>query len=264
MCRRPEYGAEIMIIHSFDETEPVITPEAFFGKQRHICDICIVTFSGVIYRHVLEKFSCEKIASLGMTNKRTPVYLFEYEGRRICFYLSDIGASIASANLIEANWLTGASKFIMFGSAGSLNTPVTYGKYVIPEEAYRSEGTSYHYAPPADYIRISGSEKMEEVFTELGLPFVKGRVWTTDCAYRETAEQVRRRQEEGCLAVEMELAGIQAVCDFHGLELYDFLVTGDVLDDESYSSGNLDGANHDLDKFYIALETALRLDSLPE
>ena len=33
----------------------------------------------------------------------------------------------------------------------------------------------------------------------------------------------------------MELAGVQAICDYYGWNLYDFLVTGDVLD---FTDGN--------------------------
>ena len=73
---------------------------------------------------------------------------------------------------------------------------------------------------------------------------------------RETVGLTDRRRSEGCIAVEMELAGVQAVCDFTGLELYDFLVTGDVLSEDEYRVEELSDANHNMDKFYIALEIA--------
>ena len=88
---------------------------------------------------------------------------------------------------------------------------------------------------------------------------MKGRVWTTDAIYREIRNKVAERRAEGCLAVEMELAGVQAVCDYHGFELYDFLVTGDVLDTPDYQIGELHSANHDTDKLWIALEIAKRI-----
>ena len=56
--------------------------------------------------------------------------------------------------------------------------------------------------------------------------------------------------------MEMELAGVQAVCDFHNIELYDFLVTGDVVDTDSYTPDGLHEANHDMQKFYAALRIA--------
>ena len=67
------------------------------------------------------------------------------------------------------------------------------------------------------------------------------------------------RQKEGCIAVEMELAGVQSVCDYYGFALYDFLVTGDVLSGEKYEVEGFNDANHNLDKFYIALEIAKRI-----
>lgn len=48
---------------------------------------------------------------------------------------------------------------------------------------------------------------------------------TTDAIYRETKAKFEARKSEGCIAVEMELAGVQAVCDYYGWNLYDFLVT---------------------------------------
>ena len=53
-----------------------------------------------------------------------------------------------------------------------------------------------------------------------------------------------------------KLAGVQAVCSYHGLELYDFLVTGDVVDQPVYSPEGLKEANHSFDKFDIAVMIA--------
>ncbi|MCU6752299.1 phosphorylase family protein [Bovifimicola ammoniilytica] len=76
----------------------------------------------------------------------------------------------------------------------------------------------------------------------------------TDAIYRETKAKFEARKSEGCIAVEMELAGVQAVCDYYGWNLYDFLVTGDVLDKAVYDISGLANANHNMDKLYIAIE----------
>ena len=86
-----------------------------------------------------------------------------------------------------------------------------------------------------------------------------GKVCTTDAIYRETKAKLEARKKEGCIAVEMELAGVQAVCDFYGWDLYDFLVTADVLDQAVYDVSELSNANHDMDKLYIAIEIAKRI-----
>ena len=247
-----------MITDSFDmESEPIITPKSFFGEKKKICDIAIGTFSREIFSAALEAFPNEKIGEMKAANRVKSVYLLSVGDKKIAFYLSEIGACCSSTDIIEVNWMTGADKFILFGSAGALDKEKTRGRYVIPSEAYRDEGMSYHYAPPADYISIKKAEKVEEIFQSLGLPYVKGKVWTTDAIYRETKNAVVARKADGCIAVEMELAGMQAVCDFHEIELYDFLVTGDVVNQtEEYTGDGLHEANHDLGKFYVALKLA--------
>lgn len=249
-----------MIIHSFDDqSEPLFTPEAFLGPQRHLCEICILTFSDVIFREMQTRFSVREAGTLKSANGARPVYLFEHAGKTLAAALCGIGATLAGGDVEELHWITGATKFILFGSAGSLNREATAGKYVLPTEAYRDEGMSYHYAPPKDYIEIRQADRIEAIFRELRLPYVKGRVWTTDAFYRETRSQFEARKSEGCLAVEMEIAGVEAVCDFYGFALYAFLATGDVLDAPIYENDALHCANHSLDKLQIALEIAARI-----
>ncbi len=247
-----------MIIHSFDpDSEAIISPASIFGEQKKICDTAIATFSREIYPAVLERYPHEQIAEISAANRIRPVHLLTLEeDRKVVFYLSEIGSAMAGTDVIEINWKTGANKFILFGSAGALDKEATAGKYVIPTAAYRDEGLSYHYAPPADYISVPNADCLAEFFSKHHLPFVKGKVWTTDAIYMETRELVRQRKADGCIAVEMELAGVQAVCSYHGLELYDFLVTGDVVDQPVYSPEGLKEANHSFDKFDIAVMIA--------
>ena len=249
-----------MITDSFDnKSEPVFTPEHFLGPQQHLSDICILTFSHVILKELMARFALSEVGTLDSANGSRSIYAFEFDGMTIAVFLCGIGSTIAGNDVIELNLTVGATKFILFGSAGNLNREATAGKYVIPTEAYRDEGLSYHYAPPSDYIAIKNANRLAAMFDELHLPYVMGRVWTTDAFYRETKDQVAARQKEGCLAVEMELAGVEAVCDFYGFELYNFLVTGDVLDAPVYENDGLRSANHDLDKLDIALEIAKRI-----
>ena len=84
-------------------------------------------------------------------------------------------------------------------------------------------------------------------------------MWTTDSMLRETKGLVARRKSEGCIAVEMELAGVQAACDFYHLELYDFLEAGDVLEESGYEVTGLARANHEVGKLFVALKIAHRI-----
>ena len=244
-----------MITDSFDNiSEAIISPQAFFGEKNNICDTAIITFSREIYPAVLGKYPNEVVGEIRAANRIKPLHLINVNGMEIVFYLSEIGSALASTDVIEVNWKTGADKFVMFGSAGALDPEITTGKYVIPTAAYRDEGLSYHYAPPADYIEIRNANYLQRLFEDKHIPYVMGKAWTTDAVYMETRELVRKRKSEGCIAVEMELAGVQAVCDHYGLQLYDFLATGDVVDQEEYTPEGLHEANHSLDKFDVAVE----------
>ena len=78
---------------------------------------------------------------------------------------------------------------------------------------------------------------------------------------RETVGLVNKRKDEGCIAVEMEVAGVEALCDFYGLELFDFLEAGDVLEESGYEIKDLNVANHSLAKLDIALRVIEKLGS---
>lgn len=249
-----------MITDSFDiETEPMISIQDFYGESKHIVDICLIIFSKEIHTHLLRTFDCVEIAVLTACNGNTSIYKMNYKGTDLAFYLTGIGSAVAASCCYEASWVTGAKKFIMFGSCGSLDREKTQGKFIVPTESYRGEGCSYYFAEPSDYITIKNSNKLATIFRDLHVPYVCGKVWTTDSMIRETRGLVLKRKEEGCIAVEMELAGVQAVCDFYDLELYDFLEAGDVLEASGYEVEGLHNANHDFGKLYIALEIALRI-----
>ena len=249
-----------MIIHDFDiSTEPIVSIESFFGRQKKIVEKCLILFSKVIHDELLSAYDCSVIGKIGTCGGGISIYSFAHDGEQIAFYLSGIGSAAASGTCYEAHWLTGATKFIMFGSCGSLDREKTFGRFIIPTECYRGDGASYYYAPPSDYLPVRNGEKLSAIFDEIGVPYVKGRTWTTDAIYRETAGLVQKRKSEGCLAVEMELAGVEALCAFYGLELYDFLEAGDVLEESAYDTKELAGANHNLGKLMIALEIAKRI-----
>ena len=243
-----------------DQSEPIITPAMIFGEKRRSCKTCIVTFSEKILQNVLQSYDCAQIAKIGACNGSVPIYGLRDGNRTIAVYLSAIGSAVAATDIIETSWLTGAEDFIVFGSAGSLNREATAGKLIVPTAAYRDEGMSYHYAPAAPYIEMPGVKRVAEVFDRLGVPYVQGRTWTTDAIYRETRARMLQRREEGCLCVEMEAAGAQAVCSHYGLDLYYFLMTGDVLDLPEWDVGELRRANHCLDNFRLALEIAREVD----
>ena len=249
-----------MITDFYDiASEPIVTLEAFYGPKKHLVDKCIVLFSKIIYEHMLQQYECTQVAEIGACNGSIPVWTFEHKGETVAFYLSMIGSALAGGTVAEVNHITGATRFVMFGSCGSLDADKTTGKFIVPTQAYRGEGLSYYFAEAKDYINIKNSDRLAEIFSEIRVPYVQGRIWTTDSMLRETVNLVNKRKSEGCIAVEMEVAGVQAVCDFYGFELYDFLAAGDVLVEGDYTIDELADANHNLDKLLVALQIIERI-----
>ncbi len=110
---------------------------------------------------------------------------------------------------------------------------------------------------------MKNAGRVSEWLEEMGLPYVSGRTWTSDAIYRETKANVDKRKAEGCIAVEMECASMQAVCDFRGLDLYYYLISGDLLDCEEWDMrilGDDEEKKHQLKNFYIALEMTVPED----
>ena len=176
-----------MIIHSFDpDSQAIISPRDFYGEARQLCDVCIITFSHVIFSHVLESFPHEQAAEIHACNGITPIYLLTVNGRKIGFYMTHVGAAGAGTDVIECHHMTGATKFVMFGSAGNLNKEATAGKYVVPSEAYRDEGMSYHYAPPAAFSLAFGTSRRgcERGVQGAALPLPAGRCFLRYCSGR--------------------------------------------------------------------------------
>ena len=126
---------------------------------------------------------------------------------------------------------------------------------IIPTEAIRDEGTSYHYAPAADTIPVNRKYIPEfvSVLEEFGYPYVTGITWTTDGFYRETRDKVDSRKKMGAVCVEMECAAMQALCDFRGVEFFQFFYAGDNLDHSDWDPRSLSGHSRLDDKQKIAL-----------
>lgn len=248
-----------MITDSFDnQSEAIINPRV--SEDAPKVDACIVTFSYVIEEFVLQNYDCRQIGSFKCAAGVTPVYLFDYKGKSFAFYKSYIGAPACVGSVENSRSVISTDKYIVFGGAGCLNKEIAHGKVMIPTAAYRDEGTSYHYAPAADYIVVKNADTVARFMKENGIPFIKGKTWTTDAFYRETVENFRKRKEDGCISVDMECSALQAMCDFRGLNFYTFFTSGDLLDapewDQRHTEGERKNTQHDSGHFDIALELA--------
>ena len=248
-----------MITDSFDNKSPA---KINVKKNENAvqADAVIFTFSQEIEKHVVSSYDCEKVGEFQIACGQSSVYLLKYHGKRIGFFRTWVGAPACVAPIEELSTVLDTDKIIHFGGAGCLNKEIARGKVMIPTEAYRDEGTSYHYAPATDYIRIKNCGIVKAFMEENKIPYVMGRTWTTDAFYRETVNNFEKHKADGCISVEMEGSAVQAVCDFRGLEVYMFFTSGDLLDAPEWTdrkeAGQIEHTQHDPGHFDIALALA--------
>lgn len=249
-----------MIIDSFDiASEAKINP--FIKEGAPAVDACIITFSYIIEKYVQDNYNLKQIGQSTAVTGDLPIYQFSHNGRNFAFLKTYAGAPACVATIEDTLSVMKTDKYIIFGGSGCLNKEIAHGKVMIPTEAYRDEGTSYHYAPASDYITVRNAGVVAEFMEENKVPFIKGRTWTTDSFYRETVNNFEKRKAEGCISVEMECSAIQAMCDFRNLNLYMFLTSGDLLDAPEHlfrtgDDGKYKGTQHDVRHFEIALSLA--------
>ena len=243
------------MITDYDGGEGIIKPEMSFSFSGVKADVCLIIFSHEIYEHILSTFNCTSTGFMTNVNGRIEIFTFLYNERRIAFYLSYISSTCSSFLMEESHVITGAEKYIVFGSCGVLDKENVKGRIIVPTLAYRDEGMSYHYLEPSDYVELRNHSAVSAFLAKERIPYIEGRTWTTDAFYRETERKIEKRRSEGCIAVEMECAGLEAVSRFYGIDLYAFLVGGDEVELDGWKERNkLPQSNHSLDKLYIALK----------
>ena len=260
-----------MITEVFDPHSPAlispeqaVPPEELALAEQFELPTFILFFSNTLLELLAESGRIEPLhprLTIGSAAGRAPIY--RLPGTRIGVALSGIGAPAAAGVVEELRVQFHTKSFLVFGSCGAL-TEIPPGRLILPTEARRDEGTSYHYAPAAAYISIPKAQKLARIFDELGVDYVEGRTWTTDAFYRETENNLRRRVADGCVCVEMECSALQAVCDFRGLDFYPFFYSADSLHG-AWSRRILGAMEKDSRLLYfdLAAAVALRLASYP-
>jgi len=207
---------------SFDDlSEEIIKPTAIYDRiednVNHLPEVAVVTFMPPI-DIIKNRPDVEIITEIRSSSSDVnPVYAVTHKNKRIAVYQTPVGG-VGSVMRLEMMIAWGVKKFVFFGSCGVLDRDIADGNFLIPTAAYRDEGTSYHYMPASDYIEVKTANKLSAIMTELKLPHVKGKTWTTDAIFRETRNNMLKRKAEGCLTVEMECASVIAAAQFRGVK----------------------------------------------
>lgn len=191
--------------------------------------------------------------------KQHQVYKAEHEGQEVCVLQMPVGAATA-AQLLD--WLIscGVQQVIAVGSCGVL-IDLPEDSFLVPKQALRDEGTSYHYLPPARTVETSAAARaaIEQTLDEFRLPWDECMTWTTDGFFRETEALAAYRRAEGCTVVEMECAALAACAQFRGVEFGQLLFTADSLADAKQYDPRSWGMNSQELALLLGLEAVCRM-----
>lgn len=247
------------IVNTFDDiTEEILKPSNVISKIEGFPELVVVTFKDKIIDLIrkMDSVVCVDEMNMGYT---IPIYKISYKGKNIAVYHTLLGGA-GSAACMEEVIAKGGKKFVFFGSCGTLDKNIAAGHFIIPSEAYRDEGTSFHYVPVEDYIKVKTYTTLENIFHKLELPYIITKTWTTDAIYRETKNNMLKRKSEGCLAVDMECASIMSVGQFRNVDVYQFLYAEDTLDGIEWDCRTM--GKVPMSTYEIYLQTALDIATM--
>ena len=242
----------IPILEFDDNPQAVIMPN-HEGLDLQLPKKCIYAFLEEEIDRYAQEVGAECIGEFISATKTYPIYVMDYKGDKVCLAQAPVGSAPAAQFM---DWLIGygVEKIISTGTCGVL-TNIEENAFLVPVRALRDEGASYHYASPSRYMDVN--VEAISAIEQLGVPYEEVMTWSTDGFYRETAEKVAYRKEEGCAVVEMECAALAAVAQLRGVVWGQLLFTADSLADlENYDSR--DWGSEAFDK---ALELCLEIVS---
>lgn len=244
----------IPILEFDDNPQAVIMPN-HEGLDLKLPKKCIYAFLEEEIDRFAQEVGAECVGEFISATKTYPVYVMDYKGEKVCLAQAPVGSAPAAQFM---DWLIGygVEKIISTGTCGVL-TNIEENAFLVPVRALRDEGASYHYAPSSRYmdVNIEAISAIEQVLEQLGVPFEEVMTWSTDGFYRETAEKVAYRKEEGCAVVEMECAALAAVAQLRKVVWGELLFTADSLADLD----NYDQRDWGAEAFEKALELCLEI-----
>jgi hypothetical protein len=208
-----------------DHTAPsIFRPENMLREARRqkglsavpVAPVCILDPDGDIVDHVRRRYAATPSIHWACYHTR----MWEWTSDDIHYGI--IGLAVGgsfSVMVAEQLFASGCRLLISVASAGQIIDVGPPPYWILIERALRDEGTSYHYLPASPYVDANGAllDFAARSLADMGRHIHRGSTWTTDAPFRETAEIVALRRNEGILAVEMEAAALYAFAAARGV-----------------------------------------------
>jgi len=194
---------------------------------------CVLSFPYIdVGTYLLDSYGARELKASG---EKTPWYFFEHQGMSVVFAQTGMGAPRAGATLEELFALR-VRYVILVGGVGVLDSELARWTILVPTQAIRDEGTSYHYQTPSIYSFPSPKllRSIRQVLERDGKRFVEGVVWTTDAVYRETLEKRDEFARKGAICVDMEASALFSIARYRRRHVAALFYAGDYVGEDRW------------------------------
>jgi uridine phosphorylase len=203
----PKYGEK-------HKLKSILTPKqtlylVYKNKLPHLPKNVFIVYSRRLTKSFRKELSMKKTDKFARTSAFDFFISPTYD---VALVKLGMGAPVTALEIEKAIEM-GASKFIIFGSAGGVGEEVEVGDIIVPTKALRDEGLSHHYLKNSLFVEPDSSllSVINHVLKRNKIGFLNGVTWTTDAPWRETRKEVERYKNKGILTIEMESAALFAV-----------------------------------------------------
>jgi uridine phosphorylase len=181
-------------------------------------EVCVLDPDGDLVRRLRECGAARRFAPWPCYH--TELDTFELGDRSVGILGRAVGAPFAVL-VAEELFASGCRLLVSLTSAGQITPAGAPPYFVVIDRALRDEGTSYHYARPAEFaeaepglVTAAAAEMARRV-----LRHAVGASWTTDAPFRETSEAIAAARAKGILAVEMEASALYTLARARGVRV---------------------------------------------
>jgi uridine phosphorylase len=204
-----------ILAHKLPSAPSVFAPQALLREARRqkrlaavdVPAVCILDPDGDIVRGLRRAGQAHPFE--GWPCYHTELDTFMLAGQAVGIVGRAVGAPFAVL-VAEQLFASGCRLLVSLTSAGQIVPAGRLPYFVIIDRALRDEGTSYHYAEPAEFAAADPHlvAMASRAIAAKDLHAIVGASWTTDAPFRETADAIAWARSKAVLAVEMEAAAL--------------------------------------------------------
>jgi uridine phosphorylase len=259
-------GTAPLLENKSPEAESVFSPDALLREARRqkrlapldVPAVCILDPDGDILRRLQKSGRAKRFDAWPCYH--TDLYTFQLGEQTVGIIGCVVGAPFAVL-IAEELFASGCRFLLSLTSAGRIHSAGPTPYFVVIDRALRDEGTSYHYAAPAEFAEADTHlvTSAANALKQAGLRNLVGPSWTTDAPFRETAEAIEAARAKGVLAVEMKAAALYTFARARGKSVLCLAHVTNTMGqaERDFEKGESDGTIDALNVLEIIVKTSM-------